>query len=52
MPDPVAIATNASVAAEPRAIRMAARDNVAIVANEGGRAAGATFGSGFAAGLS
>jgi galactarate dehydratase len=51
MPDPVAIATNASVAAEPRAIRMAACDNVAIVANEGGLDAGATFGSGFAAGL-
>jgi len=52
MSDAVAIAANANVAtAEPRAIRMDVRDNVAIVANEGGLDAGATFSSGFAAGL-
>jgi galactarate dehydratase len=52
MSDAVAIAANASAAAaEPRAIRMDARDNVAIVANEGGLDAGATFAAGFAAGL-
>jgi galactarate dehydratase len=51
MSDTVAIAANASAAIAPRAIRMDARDNVAIVANEGGLAAGAEFASGFAAGL-
>jgi galactarate dehydratase len=50
MSDTVAIAANANLAA-PRAIRMDERDNVAIVANEGGLAAGAEFGAGFAAGL-
>ncbi|MEO5882284.1 MAG: galactarate dehydratase [Caldimonas sp.] len=35
----------------PRAIRMDERDNVAIVANAGGLAAGAAFASGFATGL-
>ena len=43
--------TPTSLRAEPRAIRMDPRDNVAIVANEGGLDAGATFTSGFAAGL-
>jgi galactarate dehydratase len=47
----VAIAANANAEGAPRAIRMDARDNVAIVANEGGLDAGATFASGFAAGL-
>jgi galactarate dehydratase len=54
MSSSVAIAANANPAgaqSEPRAIRMDARDNVAIVANEGGLAAGAVFGTGFAAGL-
>ena len=52
MSDAVAIAANANVAAaEPRAIRMDRRDNVAIVANEAGLDAGAAFTSGFASGL-
>jgi galactarate dehydratase len=52
MSDAVAIAANANLAGvEPRAIRIDPRDNVAIVANEGGLDAGATFTSGFASGL-
>ncbi len=49
----ISIAANANAAAKapPHAIRMDERDNVAIVANAGGLEAGATFASGFAAGL-
>jgi galactarate dehydratase len=50
MSDTLAIAANANLAV-PRAIRMDERDNVAIVANEGGLDVGAEFGTGFAAGL-
>jgi galactarate dehydratase len=53
MSSPTTIATNAkaSAPAEPHAIRMDERDNVAIVANVGGLEAGSTFTRGFAAGL-
>ena len=52
MSSTVAIAANANAAARPpHAIRMDARDNVAIVANAGGLEAGAVFASGAAAGL-
>ncbi len=50
MSDTLAIAANANLAA-PRVIRMDVRDNVAIVANEGGLDVGAEFTTGFAAGL-
>ena len=49
MSSPVAIAANANpelaLARPPHVIRMDARDNVAIVANEGGLAAGAMLAS-------
>jgi galactarate dehydratase len=51
MSSDAAIAANANAPGAPRAIRMDARDNVAIVANEGGLDAGAAFTTGFAAGV-
>jgi galactarate dehydratase len=45
------ITENAHDTGAPRVIRMDERDNVAIVANAGGLETGATFVSGFAAGL-
>jgi len=47
----VAPVASARAASPPHAIRMDERDNVAIVANGDGLDAGATFASGFAAGL-